>query len=94
MVKIKLDDTYWLHSDEKQWKIGVFEVQNTAKGLYMFKPKAYLTTLSVALSTYYDMALKESRATSWEQLVKDGKEIRDRIDKILAKIEKIRIEVK
>lgn len=95
MVKIKLDDKYYLHSDEKQWIITerYDGIKKTGEHYTHYKPKGYLISLSKALGYYYDMRLKVSDATTWEQLVKDSKKIKEHIEKMLKKIEKIRLRI-
>ena len=90
MVEIQLDDKNWLFSDKNQYMIGE-KGERKDKNCNMIienRYKSYHTSLTNALRSYYDMGLKQSKATSWEELLKDSKTIKKRIDIILRKIEK------
>ena len=89
MVEIQLDDRFWLKSDNKQWLVGEWRKGTDKEGneYTKFQGKAYCTTLSHALNYYYDVRFKLSKATSWEQLLKDTEILKKRINEILTKIE-------
>lgn len=86
MVKIQLDEKYWLKSDNSSWQFGEWRISK-GDAEPKFQPKGYFTTLSHALQGYYDLSLRNSQAESWEDLRKDADLIKIRIKEILERLE-------
>ena len=88
MVKIQLDDVWWLGSDKRQWILGKLEKRTFPDGKtgdYIIG-EMFFVGLENALKEYLQRKLKLSDATSFEQLTKDYLELKERIDNILTKI--------
>ncbi len=101
MVNIKIDDKYRIISDTHNYTLEAKANPELApKSKFKahkksvvsnpsFRKIAYCSHLKHTLKCYLEVSLKESTATSWEELMKDQQKIKENIDKILNKFEQV-----
>lgn len=93
MVKIHLVGDWYILSDSRQYMLAkryqslVSRGKDKDKVEYTFNSKGHYSSLNRALNGFYDMQLRLSDATSWEQLVKDSNNLKTLIKDILDKID-------
>ena len=85
MIKMKLDDNYALKSDENQFILCV--IQEKKDGEY-YKPHKFYRTIDGALKGYLDIKIQAGN-----EVLTNFKEIKDEINKLHKKIDKIKEEL-
>lgn len=91
---IKLDDVYYLGSDERNYIIKKKNITQSGvnAGKEYFTDIAFALSLEHLLNIYLNLCVKQSDATSFSELVADILEIKKHINLILQDIENVTLE--
>lgn len=77
-VDIQINDKYKITTDDYQWMVCVKEKQKDKKTGEMvdyWRPRTYHPNLGMALKSLSNRLLRESDATTWEQLCGNARDI-------------------
>ena len=79
-IEIKIDDEWAIKSDDLQYTLGVYQVDE--EGKMRLRKTSYYRTIEEALKSYLEKKLRTSDAKSFKELKEIAEEVKEKIEEI------------